>query len=67
MSIKHPVLDSTVQALRDSGHVVVVWTPEEAEAADAEMLEDIATDKGNSYIQWCKDRDAIAAQLEADG
>lgn len=41
----------TVDNLRDSGYLVVVWTPEELKNVDASALEDYVISKGNDYIE----------------
>lgn len=41
----------TVDNLRDSGYLVVIWTPEELKNVDADALEDYIISKGNDYIE----------------
>ena len=43
--------NQTVQQLRDSGHVVVIWTPEEIGDADPSTLQDIVIQRGNEYLE----------------
>lgn len=40
----------TVEQLRDTGHVVVIWAPEEIGDADASGLEDVMIERGAEYI-----------------
>ncbi|GED41216.1 hypothetical protein [Cobetia marina] len=42
--------NQTVQQLRDSGHVVIVWTPDEIGDADGGVLEEVAIERGNTYL-----------------
>lgn len=41
----------TVDNLRDSGYLVVIWTPAELKNVDAGALEDYVISKGNDYIE----------------
>lgn len=41
----------TVQQLRDSGHLVVIWTPEEIGTANESHLEDLVVQRGNEYLE----------------
>lgn len=43
--------DMTVAQLRDTGHCVIVWTPEEIGGADIDDLESVCTERGHSYIE----------------
>lgn len=44
------IQDQTVQQLRDSGHVVIVWTPDEIGGAHPVVLEDTVIETGNAYL-----------------
>lgn len=46
-----PIPHQTVQQLRDSDHVVIIWSAEEVGTADPGQLEDIATQRGNEYLE----------------
>lgn len=41
----------TVAQLRDSGHCVIVWTPEEIGEADISDLESVSIERGHSYLE----------------
>lgn len=41
----------TVDELRDSGYLVIIWAPEELKKVDADALEDYVISKGNDYIE----------------
>lgn len=43
--------NQTIKQLRDSGHVVVIWSPEEIGDADPSTLEDIVIQRGNEYLE----------------
>lgn len=45
------VADQTVQALRDSGHLVIIWTPEEIGEADIDDLESVSIERGHAYLE----------------
>lgn len=47
MSLAH---NKTVDELRSSGHVVIVWTPEEIGEADADILEEVSITRGADYL-----------------
>ena len=51
MSWLGTVTELTVDNLRDSGYLVVIWTPEELKNVDADALEDYIISKGNDYIE----------------
>ena len=43
--------EKTVEELREEGHLIIIWTPEELGNVDADALEDYVISKGNDYIQ----------------
>lgn len=43
--------DQTVQELRDSGHLVIIWTPEEIGEADIDDLESVSIERGHTYLE----------------
>ena len=43
---------AVINALRDAGYCVVIWTPEELGTADIDSLEDIVIERGNNFIEW---------------
>lgn len=46
-----PVALRTVQQLRDSGHSVIIWNPDEIGTASIDALEDVAVQRGNEYLE----------------
>lgn len=46
-----PVALRTVQQLRDSGHSVIIWNPDEVGTASIDALEDIVIQRGNEYLE----------------
>lgn len=48
------VEQAAVESLRSSGHVVIIWTPEEIGEADASTLEDISIERGSEYLSSAK-------------
>lgn len=41
----------TVEELRNSGHLVIVWTPEEIGEADIDDLESLSIERGHIYLE----------------
>ena len=41
----------TVDELRSSGHVVIVWTPDEIGEAVADILEEVSFARGAEYLE----------------
>ncbi len=50
--MKQHLVDA-IEELRDSGHVVIIWTPEEVKDVSPDNLEDYVISKGNDYIEDC--------------
>ena len=50
-------LMALVTKARQNNYAIVVWTPEETEgmAVDCEALEDVATERGNEFIEAMKE------------
>lgn len=49
-AIENDTNNQTVDELRSSGHVVIVWTPEEIGEADAGILEEMSIIRGAEYL-----------------
>ncbi len=49
-----PEQQLAIQTLRDTGHCVVIWTPEELGNINTSALEDIVIERGNNFIEWAK-------------
>lgn len=45
------LLNKTVQELRDSGHLVIIWTPDEIGEADIDDLESLSIERGHNYLE----------------
>lgn len=41
----------SIDALREAGNLVLMWTPEELKNTDVDGLEDYLISKGNDYIE----------------
>lgn len=41
----------TVEELRNSGHLVIIWTPEEIGDADLDDLESVSIERGHAYLE----------------
>lgn len=50
-----PIANQTVQQLRDSGHVVIIWTPEEVGEADPDHLADMVMQRAHAYLEDFKE------------
>ena len=42
---------AAIDALRDRGYCVIVWTPEEIGDADKGTLEDVCISRGSDYLE----------------
>lgn len=42
---------AAIDALRAAGYVVIAWTPEEIGEKDPSTLEDMATQRGNLFLE----------------
>lgn len=47
-----------LNALRDRGFVVVIWTPTEVGDADGDTLEEIVIERGNNFLESVNGSDA---------
>ncbi len=43
-----------INAMRDEGYLVIIWTPEELEYIDASHVEDMLIERGNDMIEQLK-------------
>ena len=50
-----PAHQQAVNELRDAGHLVVIWTPDELEGVDIGHVEDRVVELGNEVIDNLKD------------
>ena len=44
----------TLYAMRDTGYLVVIWTPDEVGDIDASHVEDMLIERGNDMIEQLK-------------
>ena len=44
----------TIQAMRDAGYLVIIWSPEELGDIDASHVEDMLIERGNDMIEQLK-------------
>ena len=51
MSSEH---QKAINALRDAGYCVIIWTPEELGDIDSGALEDVVIERGNNFIEWAR-------------
>lgn len=49
-AIENDTNNQSVDELRSSGHVVIVWTPEEIGEADTDILEEVSITRGADYL-----------------
>lgn len=47
----------TIHAMRDSGYLVIIWSPEELGDVDASHIEDMLIERGNDMIEQLKGED----------
>ena len=52
----------TVAELREAGHCVIIWTPDELGDADIGSLEDIVIQRGNEYLELVNGNDGEEAE-----
>ena len=45
-----PEQEQAINALRDAGYAVIIWTPEEMGDTDPEWVEDCSISYGNEYL-----------------
>lgn len=50
-----PFNEKTIRELRESGHAVIVWTPEEIGEADIDDLESLSIERGHNYLDEFKE------------
>ena len=46
-----PEQKEVINALRDAGYCVVIWTPAELGDSDSSQLEDIVIERGNIFLE----------------
>jgi hypothetical protein len=49
-----PAQQQAIDALRDEGYLVIIWTPEELGDIDASHIEDALIERGNEMIEWAE-------------
>jgi len=49
-----PAQQQAIDALRDEGYLVILWTPEELGDIDASYIEDALIERGNEMIEWAE-------------
>jgi hypothetical protein len=49
-----PAQQRAIDALRDEGYLVIIWTPEELGDIDASHIEDALIERGNEMIEWAE-------------
>jgi hypothetical protein len=47
----------TIRAMREAGHLVVVWSPEELGNIDTSHVENMIIERGNDMIEQLKGED----------
>lgn len=52
-----PISHQTVQQLRDSDHVVIIWTPEEVGESDPDDLQSLCIERGHAYLEDFQEQD----------
>jgi hypothetical protein len=45
-----PEQQKTINAMRDEGYLVIIWTPEELDGIDHGHIEDMLIERGNDMI-----------------